>query len=251
MKKITLFALAAIIGLSACSSKKETTSKEEALKKAAETYEDYTLESFSEKDSVAYCLGIDFGKAIGQQIETMDNTLNVEVVMKGIVEGWANNEQINIEDAYAFLNDYFYVRVPARNLAESKAFLEEVANTNPNVKITNTGLMYEIIEPGSDLKPTQPADMLKVNYKGYLKNGEIFDQNDSIDLPLGMGMIQGWEEGLKFIGEGGKIKLWIPAELGYGNQPRGNKIKANDALVFEVDLIEVVTVEMQGKGSQK
>lgn len=93
-------------------------------------------------------------------------------------------------------------------------------------------------------------DQLLVSYKGTLKDGQVFDQNDSIELPLGRGMIQGWEEGLKFIGEGGKINLYIPSTLGYGAQARG-KIKANDALVFEVELHQVITPEMQGKGSQR
>ncbi len=250
MKKIALFALVAVIGFSSCSNNgtNERLAKKEALAKVNESVKDLTLAS--DKDSVAYCLGVDFGQSIGRTINDLDSTLSVEMIMKGLTEGWAGTEQINVEDAYAFLNEYFYVRVPAQNLAESKAFLENEAKNNPNAKVTNTGLMYEIIEPGNELKPTDPADRLLVNYKGTLKNGEIFDQNDSITLPLGMGMIQGWEEGLKFIGEGGKIKLWIPAELGYGPQGRG-KIKPNEALVFEVDLIEVTTVEMQGKGSQK
>lgn len=227
MKKFAMFAIAALT-LASCG----TSSKK--------------LDSLSEKDSVAYCLGIDFGKGIKQSVYQLDSTLNYDIIMQGIAEGWAGEEQINIEDAYEFLNDYFYVRVPARNLEESTAFLEKVAKENPNVKVTSTGLMYEVIEMGNEVKPTDANDKLLVSYKGSLKTGEIFDQNDSIELPLGNGMIQGWEEGLKFIGEGGKINLYIPANLGYGSQSRG-KIKANDALVFEVELHEVITAEMQGK----
>ena len=231
MKKFAMFAIAALT-LASCSTGTKN------------------IKNLSEKDSVAYCLGIDFGKGIKQSVYQLDSTLNYDIIMQGLKEGWNGEEQINIEDAYAFLNDYFYVRVPARNLEESTAFLEKIAKENPNVKVTDSGLMYEIIETGNEVKPSNAMDQLLVSYKGTLKDGQVFDQNDSIELPLGRGMIQGWEEGLKFIGEGGKINLYIPSTLGYGAQARG-QIKANDALVFEVELHQVITPEMQGKGSQR
>jgi FKBP-type peptidyl-prolyl cis-trans isomerase len=223
MKKFAFIALAAIIGLSSCGGPK-------------------SVKNFSEQDSVAYALGTD----LGRYLKNLDSTLNLNVVQLGIEDAVKGQEQINMDDAYAFLNEYFMVRVPARNLEESEAFLKKVANENPNVKVTESGLLYEIIEMGDEnLKPSDLADEVMVTYKGSLKNGEIFDQNDSISFRLG-GVIQGWQEGMKLIGEGGKINLWIPPHLGYSTQSRG-KIKANDALVFEVELHQVNTVEMQGR----
>ena len=151
-------------------------------------------------------------------------------------------EKINKDDAYAFLNEYFMVRVPARNLEESTKFLENVAAKNKNVIATESGLLYEIVEMGDTTAMAKGlADEVFVNYKGTLKDGEVFDENDSIRFRLGQ-VVQGWQEGLQLVGKGGKINLWIPPHLGYGQQARG-KIKANDALVFEVELLDVTPAE--------
>lgn len=91
------------------------------------------------------------------------------------------------------------------------------------------------------------SDTLYVKYKGTLIDGTVFDQTaedgEPISFPLG-GVIKGWQEGLQLIGEGGKIKLYIPADLAYGE--RGNQgIKPNSALVFDVELVKV------GKASEE
>ncbi len=84
-------------------------------------------------------------------------------------------------------------------------------------------------------------------YKGMLKDGKEFDSSyaegrDTAEFPLN-GVIKGWGEGLKLIGEGGKIKLWIPTELAYGQYPRGGMIGPNEPLVFEVELFKVTPYE--------
>ncbi|MBQ8863180.1 MAG: FKBP-type peptidyl-prolyl cis-trans isomerase [Rikenellaceae bacterium] len=215
MKKIVLLALAAVVGFSSCTGTK-------------------SIKNFTEKDSVAYALGTD----LGAYLRNLDSTLNLNVVQQGIVDAVNGEEKINKEDAYAFLNEYFMVRIPQRNLEESTKFLEKVAAENENVKATASGLLYEVVEMGdTTAMPTDLSDEVFVNYKGTLKDGVVFDQNDSIRFRLGQ-VVQGWQEGLQLVGKGGKINLWIPPHLGYGSQARG-KIKANDALVFEVELLDV------------
>ena len=75
-----------------------------------------------------------------------------------------------------------------------------------------------------------------MDYKGTFINGEVFDQNDNISFPLG-NVIKGWTEGMKLVGEGGKINLVIPSDLAYG-AGRGS-IPANATLVFDVTLNKV------------
>ena len=215
MKKIALLAFAAIVGFSSCTGTK-------------------SIKNFTERDSVAYAIGTD----LGSYLRNLDADLDLNIVQQGMADAVAGEEKINKDEAYAFLNEYFMVRVPARNLEESTKFLEDVAAKNKNVVATESGLLYEIVEMGDTTAMAKGlSDEVFVNYKGTLKDGEVFDENDSIRFRLGQ-VVQGWQEGLKLVGKGGKINLWIPPHLGYGQQSRG-KIKANDALVFEVELLDV------------
>jgi FKBP-type peptidyl-prolyl cis-trans isomerase len=221
MKKIALLAFAAIVGFSSCTGTK-------------------SIKNFTEKDSVAYAIGTD----LGSYLNNLDADLDLNVVQQGMADAIKGEEKINKDDAYAFLNEYFMVRVPARNLEESTKFLEKVAADNKNVVATESGLLYEIVEMGDTTAMAKGlADEVFVNYKGTLKDGEVFDENDSIRFRLGQ-VVQGWQEGLQLVGKGGKINLWIPPHLGYGQQSRG-KIKANDALVFEVELLDVTPAEVR------
>lgn len=196
------------------------------------------IASFSDKDSLSYAIGIDYG----MHAKRVDSTMNVSIIAQAIADAMHNKPQMTHEDAYEFLNEWFSVRLPAKNKAESEAFLQDVKKKNPNVKETETGLMYEILDEGDmNVRAVNDADQVKVNYKGTLKDGFVFDQNDSIQFALNR-VIKGWTEGLKLVGKGGQIVLWVPSDLGYGPQQQG-QIPANSALKFEVDLIDVIPAE--------
>jgi FKBP-type peptidyl-prolyl cis-trans isomerase len=105
---------------------------------------------------------------------------------------------------------------------------------------TEGGLYYEIIENGSGEMPTA-ADNVMVHYHGTFINGEVFDSSRDRGTPASFhmsGVIIGFKEGLKLLREGGKAKLYIPPNLGYGNRSKG-KIPAGSLLIFEIELIEV------------
>jgi FKBP-type peptidyl-prolyl cis-trans isomerase len=105
-----------------------------------------------------------------------------------------------------------------------------------------TKLKIEDERPGTG-KAAASGDHLKMNYKGTLLNGEMFDQSygkEPFEFNLGQGeVIKGWDEGIKGMKEGGKRKLTIPASLGYGERGAGEKIPGGATLVFEVELLEV------------
>ena len=102
---------------------------------------------------------------------------------------------------------------------------------------TESGLAYKVIEAGNNVKATSDKDTVWVNYKGTLLDGTVFDQNDNINFTLNR-VIRGWTEGMKLVGEGGKVQLVIPGELAYGE--RGTRgIEPNSTLVFDVDLLKV------------
>ncbi|TAG29794.1 MAG: FKBP-type peptidyl-prolyl cis-trans isomerase [Verrucomicrobia bacterium] len=124
--------------------------------------------------------------------------------------------------------------------SESAAFFAELKK-NPKILTTPSGLHYEVIEAGSGDKP-KPEDTVKVHYTGTLVNGTKFDSSvdrgEPAEFPLN-GVIPGWTEGLQLVGVGGKLKLYIPSKLGYGEQGAGGSIPPNATLVFDVELLEI------------
>lgn len=128
----------------------------------------------------------------------------------------------------------------AENLKRSNDFLAKNKQRD-GVKVTDSGLQYEVLAEGSGASPT-PSDTVVVNYKGSLIDGTVFDssyeRNTPATLPL-KGVIKGWQEGLQLMKEGAKYKFYIPADLAYGAKGAGDRIGPNEALIFEVELLKV------------
>ena len=110
---------------------------------------------------------------------------------------------------------------------------------------TETGLSYEILEPGTGPTP-QPGDPVQVHYYGVrVEDGQMFDNSftrgEPIGFPLGQGaVIPGWDEGIGLLREGARAVLAIPSELAYGENPRpGGPIQPGDDLLFYVELVAV------------
>ncbi|MCC4116297.1 MAG: FKBP-type peptidyl-prolyl cis-trans isomerase FkpA [Azoarcus sp.] len=108
---------------------------------------------------------------------------------------------------------------------------------------TASGLVIEELEVGSGATAAA-GKRVSVHYTGWLTDGRKFDsskdRNDPFDFPLGAGhVIRGWDEGVQGMQEGGKRKLTIPPELGYGARGAGGVIPPNATLVFEVELLKV------------
>ena len=102
-----------------------------------------------------------------------------------------------------------------------------VANRHPS------GVYYIIDEPGGAGKPDVNSTVT-VTYDGKLLDGHRFDSGEFYTSKLSL-LIQGWQIGIPLIGEGGKIKLFIPSTLAYGNRAQGS-IPANSVLIFDVSL---------------
>jgi len=108
------------------------------------------------------------------------------------------------------------------------------------VVVTESGLQYEVLRAGDGAKPTA-EQTVEVHYHGTLIDGTVFDSSvqrgETVSFPVG-GVIAGWVEALQLMAVGSKWKLFIPAELGYGNREQG-PIPAGSVLVFEVELIAI------------
>ena len=248
MKTLKFISAAAIIAAIAASC--TSTPKSITVEKDGVTTE-LSLPDAALTDSVSYLIGINFGYFI--KANDFGKDLNYAQVKKGMLdyidaEGTPNspefNEQFKISPAE--MNVLFNKFIGARREYESEsnrmageAFLKENAQKD-GVITTESGLQYQIIEAGNDVKPTG-KDTVYVHYTGTLIDGTEFDASDPEKDPVRMQMnyvIKGWTEGLQFIGEGGRIKLFIPADLGYGLRPAGI-IRPNSTLIFDVELVKV------------
>jgi FKBP-type peptidyl-prolyl cis-trans isomerase FkpA len=111
-------------------------------------------------------------------------------------------------------------------------------------RITDSGLKIEEVQEG-DGSPAKAGDKVRVHYTGWLTDGTKFDssldRNQPFDFDLGAGrVIRGWDEGVAGLKPGGKRKLTIPPQLGYGAAGAGGVIPPNATLVFEVELVEIL-----------
>ena len=203
------------------------------------------------EDKVSYSVGASVGTyiaAMQREQSEFIGTLDNDLVIKGFIDALGGNTALNEDEITKTLMDLDEkVRTAIeekqkaaaqKNLDDGKKFLEENA-TKDGVKVTESGLQYQIIEEGTGKTPT-PNDVVRVKYKGTTIDGQVFDeQTDPIAFPLSS-IIPGWTEGLQLMKEGGKAKLFIPADLAYGELGAGDLIKPNSTLVFDIELVEVL-----------
>ena len=207
--------------------------------------------SKAQVDSVSYLLGINFGSFLKSY--DFGSDLNYAEVVKGMKDfvaakgdmrdpDFTKQFKIDPNSMNDLFNNFLEKRrsgVSMMNKQKGEKFLEANGKKD-GVVTTESGLQYKIIEAGNDVKPG-PQDTVWVRYKGTLLDGTVFDEvaedADPIRLTLNR-VVAGWTEGLQLIGEGGKIQLFLPADLAYGEQ--GNQgIGPNNALIFDVELTKV------------
>ena len=127
------------------------------------------------------------------------------------------------------------------NTANAEAYLAENA-TKPGVKITKSGLQYEVQEKGKGAYPTAESKVV-VHYEGKLTDGTVFDSSIARGTPAEFGLSQvipGWTEGLQLMPVGSKFTFAIPSELAYGERATG-KITPHSTLLFDVELLSIET----------
>lgn len=209
------------------------------------------------KDSVSYSLGLQWGMTLAKDSIEVDP----EIIADGLKDALLKEEKersLTMEQAGNILQA-LVMKIQEKHQAQQAKEMEEFAKKGEKSKQegedflkqnkkqsgvieTPSGLQYKILNPGNNVKPTA-NDKVKVHYVGKLVDGTKFDssydRNEPIEFPLN-GVIPGWTEGMQFIGEGGKIILYIPYSLGYGERGSPPVIPPYSTLIFEVELLKVV-----------
>jgi len=193
-------------------------------------------------DSISYALGLNFANFCKQQgIESLNSAL----VSKAINDALKNNKlQLNEQQANNTIIGYIQ-KIKNEKSAESKKIGEEFLAANkskPGVVSLPSGLQYSVLKEGTGPKPTA-TDKVKCNYEGKLIDGTVFDSSEKQGQPIEFsvsGVIAGWTEALQLMPTGSKWRLYIPANLAYGDQQPSATIKPGSTLIFDVELLEIV-----------
>ena len=192
-------------------------------------------------DKISYALGLSMGQNLmGSGVEK----LNYQDLALGIEDVLSHNQpKISYQEAQQVLNTFFQeleAKVAGAAKADGEKFLAENAKRE-GVKVTASGLQYEILEPSLGQKP-KATDTVRVHYEGPLIDGTVFDSSykrgESITFPLN-GVIKGWTEGLQLMSIGSKYKFFIPYQLAYGERGAGASIPPYAALIFTVELLGI------------
>ncbi|MDH5823193.1 FKBP-type peptidyl-prolyl cis-trans isomerase [Luteimonas sp. RD2P54] len=199
----------------------------------------------TEKQQVGYAIGLE----LGATLVPVKDEVDLEAMLTGVRDTLEDKDPRlspeQIVQVMQGLGERMQARQAARAeeaAAEGKKFLAENA-AKPNVQTTESGLQYEVLEQGEG-DPPKPGDRVSVHYEGKLLDGTTFDSTLERGQPAMFALDQvvpGWQEGLQLMSPGSRYRLWIPSELGYGEQGTPNgPIGPNATLAFEVELLEVM-----------
>lgn len=198
-------------------------------------------------DSASYAIGILVGSNNKNQLANAPegDKMNIETMAAAFrIASLREEAAMSEEEANNVIRAYFESagnKVAQANLEEGNAFLEQ-NKSREGILTTESGLQYEVLTEGTGEKPT-PQDQVRVHYHGTLIDGTVFDSSVDRGEPAVFGVgqvIPGWTEALQLMSVGSKWKVYIPANLAYGERGAGGDIGPNAALIFEVELLEIV-----------
>ena len=215
---------------------------------------DVELPSAAEVDSVSYLLGVNYGLMFKQNgFAEKLSEIDLALMKKGMEDAlkadlpkgyndttFAKQFKISPYEMNNIFNNFLKKKADYKaelNRVKGEKFLADNA-LKENVDTTESGLQYTILAEGAAEK-VAVNDTVTVKYKGTLIDGTVFDEGEIPGHVSGSrGLISGFDEGIRLVGEGGKAVIYIPSDLAYG--PRGNRgIEPNSVLVFDIEVVKV------------
>ena len=190
------------------------------------------------KNDASYAVGLDeafiiVSSLVGRKI---DQTIDVALLVEGIQDGMQNlTPSIPYMDARREIEKYY----SDLNQENGELFLKENLLFEGVIE-TESGLQYEIIKEGNGKSPNL-ADSVTIHYTGRFIDGRVFESTVPSNIPFSgplLGVIQGWQEGVQLMKEGGQSRLYISHELAYGPEGKG-AIEPYSTLIFDIELLAV------------
>jgi FKBP-type peptidyl-prolyl cis-trans isomerase len=241
MKRIIIIAIA-IVSVAQAQVKKDTTGKKVLATKGKITLTAPVIKMTAD-DSLSYALGLEGATYYNSQGITKLNTVLVKKAFDDVYNKKTpllTKEQADMT-IQKKLQEFMEAKT-SKEKEEGKKFLAENKKRKGVIELPS-GLQYEILKDSAGERPTDTSTV-KAHYIGTLLNGQEFDNSYKRGQPLEIpvsGVIKGWTEALKLMRTGSKWKLYIPAELAYGDRGAGNgAIPGGATLIFEVELISIV-----------
>ena len=190
------------------------------------------------------------GLQMGEQLRANPfEGLDVEAVQEGLADAYNNQPaQVDNDTLRVAFNEIHEIMQAAKSaefadvIAQGEAYLADNAK-RVEITVTESGLQYEVHTQGDGEVPTLNSTV-RVHYHGTLLDGSVFDSSydrgQPAEFPVN-GVIKGWTEALQFMKAGTKLKLHVPAELAYGEQGAGGAISPHSTLIFDVELLDIIS----------
>ena len=197
-------------------------------------------------DSAAYAIGVDLGNNIKKNLPEAPGgkELNPEIILQAFATIMKGDSGLIASGQAGAITQGYFVKAQSleggKNKEAGQKFLADNGKRS-GVTTTASGLQYEVLKAGTGPKPAA-ENTVKVHYHGTTIDGKVFDSSVDRGEPVTFGLgqvIKGWTEALQLMPVGSKWKIYIPSELGYGEQAAGPKIKPNSVLIFEVELLSI------------
>lgn len=192
-------------------------------------------------DSVSYIVGMN----IGYNIQKMDTTLRADAIVKGINDVLKSKEMMSVEDARTYYLAYMTYDVYERVRNYEEQYLSDLKASDNKIQRTKSGLTYKVQKLG-DMNNTASSDRdtVVLIYRAERLSGEevdvVAERDDTMRMALRQ-LTSGMKEGVKLIGEGGSITLWMPSELAYGAEGNVEKgVNPNEMLRYEVEIVDII-----------
>lgn len=195
-----------------------------------------------ELERFSYALGMSVASNL---IRSGVKTINPEAFVQAVKDTFLGEmPEIMPDEANSILEKFMQKaneEGSTENLKEGLEFLAQNKSEEGVVELPS-GLQYKVLNEGDGDVPSL-TDEVKCHYHGTLVNGTVFDssvqRNQPAVFPVN-GVIKGWVEALQMMPVGSKWRLFVPPELGYGEQGAGEVIGPNSTLIFDVELLEIV-----------